>query len=256
MTLPAWRRTTDYVAAWMRSEADEWGVSPRVAWLLAIGPLALAALVVLTALVRPVYRVIINEDGIVEWLQVLVLIGLVIAGLALGARLWRSGHRAWAIVFGVAALGAIFIAGEEISWGQRILGFATPGDLEDINDQGETTLHNIGPLLSFMNLGIFFVTMTAGLAPFIWRWGRPGQDRTLDSMVLVPPLFLATSFLFAGAWRLLRYSILTESSYVISRYNEVGELLLYGALLVYTILLYRALPDLVDARVDRRRGAA
>lgn len=33
--------------------------------------------------------------------------------------------------------------GEEISWGQRILGWETPSSLNEINQQGETNLHNM-----------------------------------------------------------------------------------------------------------------
>jgi hypothetical protein len=44
----------------------------------------------------------------------------------------------------IALSGMMFLIGfEEISWGQRILGFETPASLEQINDQGEFTIHNI-----------------------------------------------------------------------------------------------------------------
>ena len=37
----------------------------------------------------------------------------------------------------------VFAAGEEISWGQRIFGFATPDFLMHLNEQKEFTVHNI-----------------------------------------------------------------------------------------------------------------
>ena len=43
----------------------------------------------------------------------------------------------------LAGIGLVFVAGEEISWGQRIIGFATPDYLLDINIQEELNLHNI-----------------------------------------------------------------------------------------------------------------
>jgi hypothetical protein len=103
-------------------------------------------------------------------------------------------------------------------------------------------------VLSFLNLGMFIVTVIAGVMPFIWRWGSGGRERDVATTILVPPLFLASSFLFAGAYRLARYSVIPEAGYVISRYGEVGELLLYGALLVFAILIYRRLPALPVAR--------
>ncbi|MFN8476230.1 MAG: hypothetical protein U0074_00170 [Kouleothrix sp.] len=39
-------------------------------------------------------------------------------------------------------MAAFLIAGEEISWGQRLFGWQ-PSDLAAINHQGETTVHNI-----------------------------------------------------------------------------------------------------------------
>lgn len=42
-------------------------------------------------------------------------------------------------------LGILFLVcfGEEVSWGQRVFHWVTPGWLEEINLQGETNLHNI-----------------------------------------------------------------------------------------------------------------
>jgi len=51
----------------------------------------------------------------------------------------RQFYRAFAILLFVVAM-------EEISWGQRLLGFETPAAFRAINGQGETTLHNVGVL--------------------------------------------------------------------------------------------------------------
>ena len=41
------------------------------------------------------------------------------------------------------AVASFVLAWEEISWGQRILGFETPDEIEQINAQQETNLHNM-----------------------------------------------------------------------------------------------------------------
>ncbi len=41
------------------------------------------------------------------------------------------------------SMGFIFIGMEEVSWGQQFLGFETPESFREMNEQGETTLHNI-----------------------------------------------------------------------------------------------------------------
>ena len=53
-----------------------------------------------------------------------------------------------------------FIAfGEEISWGQRILGIETPESLEGINDQGETNLHNLSTGKANQLFQVFWLVM-------------------------------------------------------------------------------------------------
>jgi hypothetical protein len=47
------------------------------------------------------------------------------------------------VFFLLLAVLFLFGAGEEISWGQRLLGFHTPGWLAAVNHQGEANLHNL-----------------------------------------------------------------------------------------------------------------
>ena len=242
MTVMVARERLEDLSTWMRDEAVEWRVSERVAWAFAVVPIVVALFVAVSALYRPLYGVFVNEDGLGEWATFLAVIALVPMGLAIARRLWRLNERSWALLFVVAAIGAFFIAGEEISWGQRVFGFATPGDLAEVNRQGETNVHNIGSVLSFLNLAMFIVAVVAGMMPFIWRWGAHARQRDISTMIVVPPLFLASSFLLAAAYRLVRYALLPDAHYVISRYAEFIELLMFGALLAFAVLLYRRLP--------------
>src|SRR5206468_4932184 len=78
------------------------------------------------------------EDGWVENTQALLL--LVAAVLCfIGAR-----RRGWKNLW-YAGYAAMFFMnfGEEISWGQRIFGIATPEKLRAENVQGELNLHNL-----------------------------------------------------------------------------------------------------------------
>ncbi|MBT8046371.1 MAG: hypothetical protein KJN67_04320, partial [Pontiella sp.] len=60
------------------------------------------------------------------------------------------------IVFG---MGLLFVAMEELAWGQWLFGFETPEACKVINRQGETTLHN----LVFFQGHSEFTRMTFGL---------------------------------------------------------------------------------------------
>ncbi|MEW6755792.1 MAG: hypothetical protein AB1505_33165 [Candidatus Latescibacterota bacterium] len=85
------------------------------------------------------------EDGVWESLTAAAFLG---AGIVLGASLGRNwpawprwGERVPALVL---ACVLVVAAGEEVSWGQRWLGFATPDFLAERNVQRETNLHNLG----------------------------------------------------------------------------------------------------------------
>ena len=102
------------------------------------------ALGVLIGIVNPPYfDIYAAEDGVLEWLTV---ISMCWAAFALADRLWRRRYflnwRQWLLLTFLLFL-ALFGAGEEISWGQRIAGFESPEFFIENNSQRETTLHNL-----------------------------------------------------------------------------------------------------------------
>jgi hypothetical protein len=102
--------------------------------------------VVGAALARPEWLPLswTREDGPVEWIG---FASLVIASVLALVAAWglRLASRP---AVAAAVLGAVllFAAGEEISWGQRILEVDTPEVLVDGNQQDELNLHNLAGL--------------------------------------------------------------------------------------------------------------
>jgi glutamate carboxypeptidase len=92
-----------------------------------------------------------GEDGAVEILQMLVLVGAI---CALGRAARRSPPASARRRGFVATAGLAFVlAGEEVSWGQHYLGWTTPRAWAAINAQAETNLHNLAPSQSFVHAG-------------------------------------------------------------------------------------------------------
>jgi len=76
------------------------------------------------------------------------------------------------------AVAFFFAAGEEISWGQRLFGWETPASLARLNEQNETTIHNLaffqhGKSFSFW-FNVFWLGFCVGV-PVLDRW-RPAHD--------------------------------------------------------------------------------
>jgi hypothetical protein len=91
----------------------------------------------------------VREDSFLEYLNAFFLF---LAGVCFIAIFFvsRTGNKLGKfktprnfLVLGLGLL-VLFAAGEEISWGQRIIGFETPDAIEEHNWQGEFTLHNLG----------------------------------------------------------------------------------------------------------------
>ncbi len=115
------------------------------AWLwLWFPPLLLVVQFGCLALGRPVYdRLFDTELGVVELATPAVLIAGIAAGLAAlrhRARLPAAWLAAW---LACMTLGCVYFAGEEVSWGQHLVGWGTPETIAELNDQGETNLHNM-----------------------------------------------------------------------------------------------------------------
>jgi hypothetical protein len=85
----------------------------------------------------------LGEDGVSETTTVIAyLIGSLL--LVIAAFRLRKERRWWALIpYLLLAAGAFVVAMEEISWGQRLLGYSTPEIVESRNIQDEFNLHNI-----------------------------------------------------------------------------------------------------------------
>jgi hypothetical protein len=220
-------------------DSAEWRLPAWLAYILIGTAAALAVVPVLLLPLRDAYRALLIEDGPVEWLQFACLVLIVPTYLWL-ARHLRSRGQTWvAVLYLLAGIGVIFIAGEEISWGQRIIGWATPESIAAINKQEETNIHNVGLVLRVFNAATLTIALLAIVLP-IARWAIwPNWKRSAVAFALVPPLALAPAFALAFAYRAMRFVIVPEAGFSLTKYQEATELAFYLALLSFGLLLVR-----------------
>ncbi len=201
-------------------------------------PVAATVLLAATWILKPVFRFLTDEDSVIEWSQFVALLASVVGAAWVALVLDRRRARGLAILFGAMALAAFVVAGEEISWGQRLLGIVTPQALEEINEQGETTLHNVG----IVQTGLWMTELAVGLyavtVPLLVAAGRL-RVPWKPAYVLVPPLFLLTWFALPLGYRLLRLTLVPQGRFAVVRMGELSELALYagGAVFVWLVLL-------------------
>jgi hypothetical protein len=115
----------------------------------------------------------LREDGPVEWATVFVLVAGVILCVARFLRLRKLRPKLFIGALVLLALGLLFVVGEEISWGQRMLDIESPGFFREHNEQGEMNLHNFKIAGHKVNM-------------FVFAWGL--EFAILAYLVLAPAI--------------------------------------------------------------------
>lgn len=229
-----WGRLTADVVADAEAEGVTRPWALGIFWTPAVGGVLVAA----TFAVRPIYYGLLREDHLVEWLQfALCLLAALAAVVAAG----RFGfRRKWltSLTLLVMAFGCFALAGEEISWAQRVFGFASSGVAN--NRQGEFNLHNINeeegiPVEELFRIFEMVLGLIGAVLPLFTRL-RSVRLRSSYLRTFSPPLFVVPGFLAVFAYRFFRLLFPAEISAVV-KYQEWAEVCLYGALAVMAVLL-------------------
>ena len=238
--------TRDGTRGVLEADAREWGLTLRQSLSLATVAPIIALVGLALVPFRDVFTALADEDGPVEYAQWALIVGLVVLYALIGRLLWRRDMRRLAILYLVGAAGFVFIGGEEVSWGQRILGFATPDGLGEINKQGEANVHNIGSVLLVFNITVVAICAGAMLLPILrWTVWRD-RARSLATFALIPPLAVLPFFLFPFAYRITRWVFLPTSGQTITHYAEFMELCFYFGLFAFAMLTRRALSTVLE----------
>lgn len=208
-------------------------VGDRPNLILGLGTNAVVAAIALGAIILhvhnpPLLRHVIREDGPIE--NATAICYFMAAGLFLLVA-GRTAPRHWCAVG--FALMLFVVAGEEISWGQRVFGIATPQALDHVNVQHEMNLHNIdGVHTNVRMVGVLVQTMICVVIPLAWR-RHIGLRRRLEQWRMpIAPQWLAPALAIAVA-------LMAYPRYVLGRVNqpmdETGELLISLMMLAFAL---------------------
>jgi hypothetical protein len=171
---------------------------------------ALCAALVCAELSPSRFERLMQEDGPAEWATFLAF------GLAGGwgaHALWKrrvQGRLDQLALWAVVGF-CLFVAGEEISWGQRIIGFRPPALFLEHNYQQESNLHNLLKGIFDTRWMVFLIAFVYGVvAPYLAHVTR--FPRVLAAPLASLPWFAAVAWL--------------EFSYPYELVGELAELML------------------------------
>ena len=172
------------------------------------------------------------EDGIIEYLTLLGLLGGIYLSLHRIIKLWKYKNWRFLLINALLALFLFFVAGEEISWGQRIFSVETPEFFQKNNAQNETNLHNLVVGGVKINKLIFTYMLIAGLGayllilPYLHSKNIRFRNWIDSNGIVVPQRFHIVSFLLL----FLLTSLIGNS--------KNAELLECGATSIFFLIIY------------------
>lgn len=141
---------------------------------------------------QQLYRWMISEDSLVEWSQFALIAASSLISLKLSLFL-KKNNTILAIIFLVLAIGLLVVAGEEISWGQRILEIQTPQQLAQRNLQEEITIHNIDVFFGLVYRGYMVIGL---LGSSLWMIKNSLNKRLFAPLNQIVDIFIPDWYLF------------------------------------------------------------
>ena len=208
------------------------------------------------------YHQVVQEDGPVEWMTFWAFALAGILSLVTLAREAWLAQPLRAIYLALFTLGALAVAMEEISWGQRLIGYQPPERFLAENFQQELNLHNLADtetrkgVLTALLIGFGIVFPVAGrlpwLGPQLAGWMLP-----VPSLALLPGFVALVGFYIvyplesSGEWVELGAGIGFLFAALACLVKPAGRsLLLLGSL---PLLIGAVTPLLLVAKADPRR---
>jgi len=228
-------------SAWFHRARTEARLAPAAAFALTLFPVIFVPTFGWFLALRETHAatyVLLMENGVVELSTFAFFIAAAVAALVRGVQLARRSVAPFVsrfyFLWGVIA----FLGGmEEIAWGQSFLHFKTPWGLQNVNEQGELTIHNL-PGLQDLNT---FLLLAFGLVACGFWWARRSR-RWRD--VSAPPLLApyALTITLAGGMCFLVDVFYFSKAFdlVIGMLSEVVEMLMGLYMLLFVILNTRA----------------
>lgn len=232
-------------------DSHAWNLTQWQAILIVAVPIVIVLVMAAAVPFFELYFWLTAEDSMIEWLQFLLLLAAGLIFARMGLRLTYSHGHGLRLLYLIVALGTFFIAGEEISWGQRIFGWETPETLATVNYQNETTFHNIGSAHQPFIYAVMLGGMYGTLIPLLWLAFWNERPHSPLSALFVPPLCLVPAFVMPFGYRFIRLLFDLDTRFPrlifpITSFSEVTELCLYfGVLVLAWLNLRRRQPEVM-----------
>ncbi|PIA77479.1 hypothetical protein BFR04_08535 [Gaetbulibacter sp. 4G1] len=225
------------------SSYNDYKISYKTAKSILLIPIVLSLLLGLVIII-PSSRLfglwLLEENKPVELLTFVLFLFGGIYGFKFSFKILKIKERLIFFFYFIFSFCLIFLALEEIAWGQWFFSFETPEYWQKINVQGETTLHNLKGIQG--NSEIFrFIFGFGGICGIFFK-RLPNFD---DLRV---PIFLTTWFIIIIVHSIFDYisdyiELKDGMNFALSKFSEFIELLISISAFLYLILNSRRISN-------------
>ncbi len=180
-----------------------------------------------------------ERAGLMEWEH--ALFPFFAAIIVIGILLRHFAKLDWLLVcyLVIMTVGCIYLAGEELSWGQHLLRWETSEHWKQLNSQNETNLHNNSYLLNLLPRTILIIAIVLGATLFQWILKNRRELIPERALIVYPPATLLMCAILILVWEvIIQIGNNVDISAVLPLHDgEVQEVFIVWAVLLYALEL-------------------
>ena len=169
------------------------------------------------------WRSMNTEGGFIEYGTSLAFLLAAIFAFPIGKYFFAIEQKLMGYLYYFISAGFFFVGMEEISWGQKLLGFESSEFFQTYNSQEEITLHNLVWVNEYMDKGVMFAGLLAGISWLFYSLISKFKSNYRIKYI-IPRWFLSSFFLIVFLFFYLIEYIQTWNS-TIATFQEAVELI-------------------------------
>ena len=178
-----------------------------------------------------------GEGGLSEYGTAIAYLLIAIFAYPIARQFWRQSQKLLAYAYFLLTFGSFFVSMEEISWGQRLIGFEEPEFWTKHNAQSEFTFHNLSFFHEhFLNQSFIVVGF---LGSFSWivlyYWQNRRQQPPKIDLGYILPSWSISSFFYPTLIFYIIHVYFPGFDFFITKDQEHCEFIMSLGILVFAI---------------------
>ena len=190
-----------------------------------------------------------TEGGFIEYGTSLAFLLSAVFAFPIGKFFIKQKNKALGYLYYLICAGLFLVGMEEISWGQKLIGFESTEFFQNYNSQEEVTLHNLIWVNEYLDKGLMFVALIAGTSWLIYKLISKSKHN-YQAKFIIPRWFLASFFIIVFMFFYLVEYVETWNS-TIENFQESAELIFSLGGFCFILTNFFAIGELNRIYVER-----